>query len=102
MACRARAPAAASARGRARRGHGHRFSRVPARGPGHRVTGVDLADGMLNDARALAAERPSQTTPEFRTGDAMDPPLPVSSVDVVTNRKVTWTLLDPRRAPRNW
>src|SRR5207249_11912303 len=27
---------------------------------------------------------------------------PPASVDVVSNRNVTWTLLDPRRALRNW
>src|SRR5579871_4058651 len=69
---------------------------------GHRVLGVDLSEGMLNDARALAATRGSQSIPTFRIGDAMDPPLPPSSIDVVSNRNVTWTLLDPRRALRNW
>jgi SAM-dependent methyltransferase len=70
---------------------------------GHRVTGIDLSDGMLNDARALVDARgPGTPRPAFRTGDAMDPPFPASSFDVVTNRNVTWTLLDPRRALRNW
>jgi SAM-dependent methyltransferase len=69
---------------------------------GHRVTGIDLSEGMLNDARAMAATRAAAGTPVFRTGDAMDPPLPPASLDVVTNRNVTWTLLDPRRALRNW
>ena len=32
----------------------------------------------------------------------MNPPVSASSMDVVTNRNVTWTLLDPQRALRNW
>ncbi len=32
----------------------------------------------------------------------MAPPLQPASVDVVSNRNVIWTLLDPRKAFRNW
>jgi SAM-dependent methyltransferase len=67
---------------------------------GHRVIGVDTAEGMLVAARTHAAG--STNPPEFRPGDAMDPPLAPSSLDVVTNRQVVWTLLDPARAFRNW
>jgi SAM-dependent methyltransferase len=73
---------------------------------GHRVTGIDLAEGMLEGGRQLARERDAAglpgPAPIFRVGDAMDPPLPPSSVDVVANRNATWTLLDPERALRNW
>ena len=73
---------------------------------GHRVTGFDLSEGMLSDGRAIAAERAKAgtalTPPTFRVGDAMDPPLPLASLDVVANRNVIWTLLDPARAFRNW
>jgi SAM-dependent methyltransferase len=73
---------------------------------GHRVTGIDLAESMLEGGRALARERteagvPGQP-PVFMVGDAMVPPLPPSSADVVANRNVTWTLLDPELALRNW
>jgi SAM-dependent methyltransferase len=67
---------------------------------GHRVTGVDTAEGMLVAARGHAAG--SANPPEFRPGDAMDPPLPPASLDVVANRQVVWTLLDPATAFRNW
>lgn len=72
---------------------------------GHHVTGFDLSEGMLADGQALSQARygvDSPTRPVFRIGDALDPPLPAGSVDVVSNRNVTWTLLDPRRAVRNW
>ena len=67
---------------------------------GHRVIGVDTAEGMLTAAHAHAVN--SNNPPEFRSGDAMDPPLPPGCIDVVSNRQVVWTLLDPERALRNW
>jgi SAM-dependent methyltransferase len=67
---------------------------------GHRSRGFDLADGMLEKAREAAAGLPNP--PVFESGDAMVPPLEPASVDVVANRNVLWTLLDPERAFRNW
>jgi SAM-dependent methyltransferase len=67
---------------------------------GYRVTGFDLSDGMISVARGNAEGMANP--PDFRLGDAMDPPLDASSVDVLTNRNVLWTLLDPARAFRNW
>src|SRR5438067_8218230 len=46
---------------------------------GHRVTGVEIADGMLRVAQQKAAGTPSP--PTFVKGDAMDPPLPPASAD---------------------
>ena len=67
---------------------------------GHRVIGVDTAPGMLEAARAHAVGSVNQ--PDFRLGNAIDPPLEPSSVDVVSNRQVVWTLLDPVKAFSNW
>ncbi|WP_236242328.1 class I SAM-dependent methyltransferase [Streptomyces sp. CC228A] len=67
---------------------------------GHRVTGVDLAEGMLDLARAKAAEL--DDPPVFRVGDAVRPPLPAASFDAVTARYLLWTLREPVRALRNW
>jgi SAM-dependent methyltransferase len=73
---------------------------------GHRVTGIDLSQGMLADGRGIAAERASaghqRFVPEFRIGDAMAPPVPIGSMDVVSNRNVIWTLLNPRSAFQKW
>jgi SAM-dependent methyltransferase len=81
---------------------------------GHRVTGVDLAPGMLAVARAeraKGAEGPEGAgaaaplpagAPDFRVGDAIDPPLPPASVDAVVNRHLLWTLTDPARAFASW
>jgi len=67
---------------------------------GHRVRGFDLAEGQLERAREFGAK--VSNAPEFATGDAIDPPLELSSVDVIANRNVLWTLVDPARAFGNW
>src|SRR5262245_21735157 len=67
---------------------------------GHRITGVDLSDGMLRVAkeRALGTDSPIA----FITGDGTDPPLNKANWDVVANRNMLWTLLDPKTAFDNW
>jgi SAM-dependent methyltransferase len=67
---------------------------------GHRVRGFDVAEAQLDRAREFAASVPNP--PEFAVGDAIEPPLEPSSVDVLANRNILWTLLDPPRAFRNW
>jgi SAM-dependent methyltransferase len=87
-------------------GTGTGFLALLAAELGHRVTGIDLSEGMLADGRGIAAERAragaATFPPTFQIGDAMEPPLPPASVDVVCNRNVIWTLLDPQKAFRNW
>lgn len=67
---------------------------------GHRVTGVDLAENMLAAAREKSVGL--ALPPTIVIGDAHEPPLPAASFDVVTNRHVMWTLLDPERALAHW
>lgn len=67
---------------------------------GHRVTGIDLSEGMLAIARAHAAR--SAHPPRFRRGDAVAPDLPVASQDAVVGRYVMWTLRDPAAAVARW
>ncbi|ROO60472.1 methyltransferase family protein [Micromonospora sp. Llam0] len=67
---------------------------------GYRVTGVDLAEGMLDFARAKA--RQVQNAPVFAVGDAVSPPFPEGSFDAITARYVLWTLREPERALSNW
>jgi SAM-dependent methyltransferase len=78
---------------------------------GHHVRGIDLSEGMLADGRTIAAEQASRLatsnrgatqSPVFSIGDAMTPPFPPASFDVVANRNVIWTLLDPQKAFSNW
>jgi ubiquinone/menaquinone biosynthesis C-methylase UbiE len=67
---------------------------------GHRVTGVDLAEGMLERARAHAAT--IANSPDFRLGDAVEPAFPEASFDAIVGRYVMWTLREPRTAVANW
>jgi SAM-dependent methyltransferase len=65
---------------------------------GHRVTGVDLSDGMLARARTKAAARGLDVT--FVHGPAEEPP--PGPFDAVIERHVVWTLPDPAGALRAW
>ena len=67
---------------------------------GHRVTGVDLSEGMLAVGREAGARL--AMPPRFLCDDAQDLGMPPHSVDAITNRHVMWTLLDPERALRSW
>ncbi len=69
-------------------------------GLGHRVTGIDLADGML----AIAQERAAGTAgaPRFLAGDAVAPDFAPASYDAVVGRYVMWTLRDPDAAAASW
>lgn len=69
---------------------------------GYRVTGVDLAEGMLAEARTKAATLAPDHRPILLDGDAHEPPLPPSSQDAIVSRHVLWTLADPMRALSNW
>lgn len=62
---------------------------------GHRVTAVDGAVGMLEQARQNAEAIGVHVG--FVRGDVDDPGLPTSSWDVVCARNLFWTLPDPNR-----
>lgn len=67
---------------------------------GHRVTGADLAEGMLALAREKAAQ--VEAPPTFVVGDAAAPDLPEASYDAITARYLLWTLRHPREALAGW
>jgi ubiquinone/menaquinone biosynthesis C-methylase UbiE len=67
---------------------------------GFRVTGMDWAEPMLERARAKAVQRGRQI--RFYLGDAENTMEPEESYDVITNRHLVWTLVDPRAAFREW
>ena len=67
---------------------------------GHSVTGIDLSDGMLAEARRKAAE--AGLAVELRVGDAEDPPPDLRDFDAVISRHLLWTLPEPARAVRAW
>lgn len=67
---------------------------------GHRVRGIDLVPEMIDDAHRLCAGMTDP--PGFELGDARDPSGEPASVDVISNRHVFWTLIDPKDALTNW
>lgn len=67
---------------------------------GFRVTGMDWAEPMLERARAKAATRGRQI--RLYMGDAENTMEPDESYDVITNRHLVWTLVDPLAAFREW
>jgi ubiquinone/menaquinone biosynthesis C-methylase UbiE len=81
-------------------GTGTGFLAFIAASLGHRVTGIDLAEGMLAVARVEADRRGLH--PRLLTGDAVAPDFPDASFDVVTNRHLLWTLLEPQTAFATW
>jgi len=67
---------------------------------GFKVTGLDWSDAMLAQARAKAKKR--GTDIRFVSGDAENTMEPRESYDVITNRHLVWTLVDPAAAFREW
>ncbi|MEU1182019.1 class I SAM-dependent methyltransferase [Streptomyces sp. NPDC005820] len=65
---------------------------------GHRVTGVDLSEPMIERARAKLAGRDAV----FLLGDAVAPPVGEQRFDTVLVRHVLWALPDPARVLRHW
>ncbi|WP_433831021.1 class I SAM-dependent methyltransferase [Actinoplanes sp. CA-015351] len=76
-------------------GTGSGYVALTLAGLGHRVTGIDLSEGMLAEAR----RRPG---PEFLLGDAVNPDFPEGSFDAIVGRYVAWTLRSPGEAVANW
>lgn len=64
------------------------------------VTGLDWSEAMLVQARAKAAARGAAI--RFIMRDAENTLEPRSSVDVITNRHLVWTLVDPAAAFAEW
>jgi ubiquinone/menaquinone biosynthesis C-methylase UbiE len=83
-------------------GTGTGFLALLIAGLGHRATGVDLAEGMLAEARSKAAALAADQRPTLLIGDAHEPPLGAGSQDAIVSRHVLWTLADPPRALANW
>lgn len=67
---------------------------------GLRVTGVDWSHTMLANARYKASK--SNLNVEFVQSDAEELPFGRNSFDVMTLRRVLWTLAEPKKAFREW
>jgi ubiquinone/menaquinone biosynthesis C-methylase UbiE len=67
---------------------------------GFKVTGLDWAEPMLERARVKAAARGRNI--RFLMGDAERTMEADGSYDVITNRHLVWTLVDPLACFREW
>jgi ubiquinone/menaquinone biosynthesis C-methylase UbiE len=67
---------------------------------GHEVVGIDLAPGMLAEARRKAAL--AGLAIDFRQADAEDLPVGLAGFDAVLARHLVWTLPCPDRALTAW
>ena len=67
---------------------------------GHRVTAIDCAENMLEEARKNAAAH--GTAPEFLQMDSHCLKFADQSFDLIVSRNVTWTLYDPKQAYGEW
>lgn len=65
---------------------------------GYWVTGADLAEGMLDEAR----RKSGAMGPRFVMADVVHPTGTGGPFDALTARYVLWTLRDPLTALRNW
>ena len=67
---------------------------------GHRVTGIDLTEAMLEEAAVTAREY--GVFPRFLRMDAQRTDFADGSFDAVVTRNLTWTLPDPAQGYREW
>ncbi|RKE79258.1 class I SAM-dependent methyltransferase [Rhizobium sp. AG855] len=67
---------------------------------GFQVTGLDWSEPMLERARTKAATRGRKI--RFLMGDAERTMEPDASYDVITNRHLVWTLVDPLSCFHEW
>jgi ubiquinone/menaquinone biosynthesis C-methylase UbiE len=67
---------------------------------GFEVTGMDWSEPMLERARAKAKKR--GRTIRFLMGDAENTLEPDDAYDVIVNRHLVWTLVDPRACFVEW
>jgi SAM-dependent methyltransferase len=66
---------------------------------GHSVTGIDLADAMLEAARK---QTPASLGVRWLKRDAVEPAFAPRSFDVIASHGLIWTLLEPQAAFRSW
>lgn len=67
---------------------------------GHDVTGVDISERMLERAREKS--KGIEIPVKFDLGDAEDLPFHDEIFDVVVNRHLLWTMLNPEKAVSEW
>ena len=67
---------------------------------GHKTTGLDITEAMLEKARQKANGNSQRVS--FQIGDAENLPFDNASFDAIVSRYLLWTLPDPWRALQEW
>lgn len=81
-------------------GTGTGFFALLLAGRGHRVTGIDLSENMICEARKTAARLGLPAS--FSVMDAECPDFGAASFDMVITRNLTWSLPNLQRAYCSW
>ncbi|MCK5311551.1 MAG: class I SAM-dependent methyltransferase [Desulfobacteraceae bacterium] len=81
-------------------GTGTGFIAMGLANAGHKVTGVDIAPGMLKKAQKKACL--SGLEIDFVLAEAEKPPFPDKSFDLIVCRNLLWTLCDPQKTLQHW
>jgi len=81
-------------------GTGTGFLILKAAKLGYKCTGVDISEGMMTIAKQHAVEKGLEIN--FIKGAVELLPFPDNSKDVIMNRSVMWTLLQPDVALKEW
>ena len=81
-------------------GCGTGFLALELAGRGHRVTAVDFAPAMLQEARRKAAQHGASI--RFEEADAEQLPFASGSFDLAVSRHLLWTLPHPEAAIDEW
>lgn len=67
---------------------------------GHDVTGIDISDKMLEEARANASRMGAN--PNFMIMDSQNITFEDESFDMIVSRNVMWIMEEPEQTYRNW
>lgn len=67
---------------------------------GHDVTGIDLSENMIEEAKKNAKD--FGVEPRFICMDIQHPNLPDNTFDLIVSRNVVWSLSEPRETYENW
>lgn len=67
---------------------------------GHKVTGIDISEGMIEKARSNATAMKLDI--DFRKGDGESLPFKNETFDLLVNRHLLWTLPHPKEAIEEW
>ena len=81
-------------------GCGPGFFEVTLGKEGHHVTGIDITENMIHEARENV--KAAGLSADLMTMDCHNLQFPDETFDMVICRNITWTLDDPQKAYREW